>query len=214
MRSSDDEITANTLDTLMQDTWLLALTIRNNPPVTVDDALYQRCFEMIQQVQDKLAVAGASDAFAEEIKFAQSVFIDEAVMTQSDTDVSTWWQRTPLQGHFLGHIQGGDHFYEHIKKLLREPAPSQALMTCYYRMLSFGYAGKYRTENKGERLSVMRQLEKLLPKIPGHENHHHVVVSSGGSEAQWWRSPQVILLSMLLLTAGIWGSLRLFLLSQ
>lgn len=84
----------------MQDTWLLALTIRNNPPVTVDDALYQRCFEMIQQVQDKLAVAGASDAFAEEIKFAQSVFIDEAVMTQSDTDVSTWCSVHLFRGIF------------------------------------------------------------------------------------------------------------------
>ncbi|MCX8965988.1 DotU family type IV/VI secretion system protein [Erwinia psidii] len=198
----------------MQDTWLLALAIRNGQPPVVDDALYQRCFDMIQQVQDKLTAAGASDKFCEEIKFAHCVFLDEAVMTQPDTDVSTWWRRTPLQGHFLGHLHGGEHFYEHIKKLLRKPTPSQVLVTCYYRMLSFGYAGKYRTENDGERLSIMQQLEKLLPKIPGQENHHAIVVSSGGSEMQWWRSPQVILMSLLLLTAGVWAGLRFFLLAQ
>lgn len=214
MHSSDHKITAITLDSLMQDTWLLALAIRNGQPPVVDDALYQRCFDMIQQVQDKLTASGASEYLTEEIKFAHSVFLDEAVMTQPDTDVSTWWRRTPLQGYFLDHLHGGDLFYEHIKKLLREPTPPEALVTCYYRMLCFGYAGKYRTENDGERLSIMQQLEKRLPKIPGQQNHHAIVVRSGGNEAQWWRSPQMILMSLLLLTAGMWAGLRFFLLTQ
>ena len=214
MHSSDNDITAQTFDILMQDTWLLALAIRNGKPPVVDDTLYQHCLDMIQQVQDQLTSMGAPEYLTEEIKFAHCVFVDEAIMSQPDTDVSTWWRRTPLQGHFLDHIHGGDLFYEHIKKLLREPTPSQALVTCYYRMLSFGYAGKYRTEDDGERLSIMQQLEKLLPKIPGQENHHAIVVSSGGNEAQWWRSPQVILMSLLLLTAGIWAGLRFFLLAQ
>ena len=214
MHSSDNVITAHRFDILMQDTWLLALAIRNGQPPVADDALYRHCFDMIRQVQDKLTAAGASDELCEEIKFAHCVFLDEAVMTQPDTDVSVWWRRTPLQGHFLGHINGGEHFFEHINKLLRDPAPSEVSVTCYFRMLSFGYAGKYRTENDSERLSIMQQLETLLPKIPGRENHQAIVISYGSNEAQWWRSPQVTLLSVLLLTAGIWAGLRFFLLAQ
>lgn len=202
------------IDNLMQDTWLLALAIRNNSPVTVDDALYRRCFDMIGQVQDKLIAAKIPEHIADEIKFAHSVFLDEAIMTQPDTDVSVWWIHSPLQSHFLGHINGGDHFYENIKKLLREPAPAEALILCYYRMLQFGYAGKYQSENNSERLSLMQQLEKLLPEMPVPENQHAIVVSAGNNEAMWWRSPQMILISLLLLTAGLWMSLRLFLLAQ
>lgn len=192
MHSSDNEITAKTLDTLMQDTWLLALAIRNKQPVTVDDALYQRCFDMIQQVQDQLAAAGAPEYLIEEIKFAHSVFLDEAVMTQPDTDVSTWWRRTPLQGHFLGHIHGGEHFYEHIKKLLREQVPSEARVSCYYRMLRFGYAGKYRTEGDDERLSLMRQLKTLLPEHSAPLNAPVLIRRSRHKTPFWQRWPWLI----------------------
>ncbi|ECA1950231.1 DotU family type IV/VI secretion system protein [Salmonella enterica subsp. enterica serovar Virchow] len=214
MHSSANEITSSALDTLMQDTWLLALAIRNDPPVTVDDALFQSCFAMIQQVQDKLAAAGASGYLAEEIKFAHCVFLDEAVMTQPDTDVSTWWRQTPLQGHFLDSLHGGEHFYEHIKKLLREPAPSEALLTCYHRMLLLGYVGKYRSENNDERQSLMRQLETQLPLRAGAQTHHDIVVSTGPAENRIWRSPQVILTALLLLAVGMWAGLRLFLLAR
>lgn len=81
MISQDPHITIFTLDTLMQDTWLLALAIRNGQSITVDDALYQRCFSMIQQVQDKLSAAGATASLCEEIKFAHCVFLDELIMT-------------------------------------------------------------------------------------------------------------------------------------
>lgn len=132
---------------------------------------------MIRQVQDKLTAAGASDDLCEEIKFAHCVFPDEALMTQPDTDVSVWWRRTPLQGHFPGHLNGGEHFFEHINKLWRDSAPSEVPVACYFRMLSFGYAGKYRTENDGERLSIMQQLETLLPKIPCRESHHAIFLN-------------------------------------
>lgn len=123
----------------MQDTWLLALAIRNGQPPVADDALYRRCFDMIRQVQDKLTAAGASDNLCEEIKFAHCVFPDEALMTQPDTDVSVWWRRTLLQGHFPGHLNGGEHFFEHINKLWRDSAPSGVPVACYFRMLSFVY---------------------------------------------------------------------------
>lgn len=214
MNSSVSDITASTLDTLMQDTWLLALSVRNGQSITVDDALYQRCFNMIQQVQGQLSTAGATVSLCEEIKFAHCVFLDELIMTLPDAGISVWWKNTPLQGHFLGHLNGGEHFYERIRKLLREPAPAEALLACYQRMLKFGYAGKYRVENDNERQSLLQQLEKQLPEVAGADTHQDIILCSGLAETQWWRTPQMAFVSLLLLTAGMWGGLRLFLLAQ
>ncbi|AYX15249.1 hypothetical protein [Yersinia pseudotuberculosis] len=47
-------ITSLFIDNIFQDTWLLALTSRNRPSVTVNNALYQHCENMIEQVQKKL----------------------------------------------------------------------------------------------------------------------------------------------------------------
>lgn len=214
MTFSQNNITANTLDALMQNTWLLALAVRNGQSITVDDALYQRCFNTIQYVQDQLTTAGAPASLCEEIKFAHCVFLDELIMTIPEVDISAWWKRTPLQGHFLGHLNGGEHFYERITKLLREPAPAEALLICYQRMLKFGYVGKYRVENDNERLSLLQQLEKRLPNLTEPASYQDIILCSGPAEMHWWRSPQMVFVSLLLLTAGMWGGLRLFLLAQ
>jgi len=203
LHSSDNDITAQAFDILMQDTWLLALAIRNGNPPVVDDALYQRCFDTIQQVQDKLAASGASEYLIEEITFAHSVFADEAIMSQPDTDVSTWWRRTPLQGHFLGNIHGGDLFYEHIKKLLREPAPSAVLVACYYRMLLLGYRGKYRVEDHPERQSLMNQLRERLPAPEGKINNPVFIRRSRPDIRFWRRSPWIMRGVALLFIAAV-----------
>lgn len=206
MRSSDDNITANTLDTLMQDTWLLALSIRNISGVTVDKALYHHCLDMIEAVQVKLRNAGASEHLTDEIKFAHCVFLDEAVMTQPDTDVSVWYSETPLQGRFLWSLQGGEHFYEHIKKLLREPAPSEAMVTCYHRMLALGYQGKfYRDggEANEERQSLLKQLSELLPVAKDKINNPIFVRNPRPDIRFWRRSPWVMhFLGLLLIVAA------------
>jgi type VI secretion system protein ImpK len=121
-------ITSAFIDTIFQETWLLALAIRNIPGIVVDKALYQHCESMIEQVQKALNKAGAPSHLADEIMFAHCVFLDEAVMTQPDTDLAVWYSETPLQGRFLDSLHGGEYFYEHIKKLLREPAPSEAVL--------------------------------------------------------------------------------------
>ena len=72
-------ITSAFIDNIFQDTWILALAIKNIPGVVVDKALYQHCVKMVERVQEKLYSAGASDILADEIKFAHCVFLDEAV---------------------------------------------------------------------------------------------------------------------------------------
>lgn len=197
------KITAEDIDTLMQDTWLLVLAIRNGKPPVVDDGLYQHCLGMIQQVQDKLVSSGASDGLAEEIKFAHCVFVDEAIMSQPDTDVSTWWNRTPLQGHFLDHIHGGDLFYEHIKKLLREPIPSPVLVACYYRMLLLGYRGKYRVEDHPERQALMNLLRERLP-TPESKINNPVFIRCSRPDIRFWRrSPWIMRGVTLLFIAAV-----------
>lgn len=198
-------ITSYFIDTLLQDTWLLALAIRNTDGVTVDKALYQHCMDMIEDVQKKLRLAGASDYLADEIKFAQCIFLDEAVMTQKDTDVSFWWRKTPLQGWLLGHLRGGDKFYEHIKTLLRDPAPSEAILTCYHRMLKLGYQGKYHLddgEESEERIALLKQLDERVSLSESKINNPIFIRSHRPDVRFWRRSPWVMRLCALLVVVA------------
>lgn len=126
-------------------------------------------------------------------------------MTQPNTDVSVWWQETPLQGQFLGNNHGGDFFYEHIKKLLREPAPSEAILTCYHRMLTLGYQGKYYRdggEENEERQSLLKQLRELLPVRKDNINNPIFVRNRRPDIRFWRRSPWVMqLLGLLVIVA-------------
>ncbi|XXN64212.1 type VI secretion system protein TssL, short form [Enterobacter ludwigii] len=192
MTSSDHNITVSTLDSLMQETWLLSLAIRNGQTITIDDVLYQRCFTLIQQVQDKLNIAGVTHALREDIIFAHSVFLDELIMTIPGADISVWWKRTPLQGYFLGHLNGGEIFYERIWKLLHEPAPAEAIVACYYRMLRFGYCGKYLNEDNDERIKLMQKLKLLLPEEDESPNKSVFIQSTSFETSFWQRSPWLI----------------------
>ncbi|KEY56973.1 DotU/TssL family secretion system protein [Serratia sp. DD3] len=206
--------TADFLDALLLDTWLLALTISHGQSVTVDQQLHRQCMERVQQVQDKLTAANAPASVIDEIRFAHCVFLDETIMNQPDTDVSVWLELTPLQGHFLGHTNGGDLFYQHIEALLQAPSPSVALVSCYHRMLLLGYKGKYHTEDHRERMSFIRQLEKLLPQTTGTHDPNSIVISRGKREIPLWRSPWLLMTALVLLTVGTWAGARLFLLTQ
>lgn len=206
MNEQANTITPSFIDSIFQDTWLLALAIRNIPGVVVDKALYKHCESMIEQVQEALNKANATSHLADEIKFAHCVFLDEVVMTQPDTDVSVWYSETPLQGRFLDSLKGGEHFYEHIKKLLMEPAPSEAMLTCYHRMLTLGYQGKfYRDggEANEERQSLLKQLRELLPAAKGKINTPIFIRNHRPDIRFWRRSPWVMrFLGLLLIVAA------------
>ncbi|WP_455425716.1 type VI secretion system protein TssL, short form [Dryocola sp. LX212] len=195
-------ITPSFIDTLLQDTWLLALAVRNTDGVTVDSTLYQHCLNMIEDTQIKLRAAGASDYIAEEIRFAQCVFLDETVMTQKDVDVSFWWRESPLQSRLLMHLRGGEMFYEHIKTLLREASPSQAVMACYHRMLKLGYQGIYHLgegEESEERTALLKQLQERLP-ASGSKLNNPIIVRNHRPDIRFWRrSPWIMRLAGALL---------------
>ncbi|ENU2141003.1 TPA: type VI secretion system protein TssL, short form [Klebsiella quasipneumoniae] len=198
-------ITPSFIDTLFQDTWLLVLAIRNIPGVVVDKALYQHCLDMIEDVQDKLRNAGASDYLCDEFKFAHCVFLDEAIMTQKDVDTSYWWHASPLQSRLLMDLRGGEKFYVHLNKLLREVAPSEAILTCYHRMLTLGYQGKYQLdggEANEERQSLLKQLNALLPAAKGKINTP-IFIRNRRPDIRFWRcSPWVMRFIGLLLIAA------------
>lgn len=201
------------IDALFQETWLLALTVRNAPPVTVDDALHQRCLGLVQDVQHQLMAAGASASLTDELTFAHCVFIDEVVMTQPDTDVSVW-VHAPLQTRFLGKLDGGEHFYERIRYLLHCASPADALVTCYHRMLLLGYKGQYRTEAHPERLALLQQLENRLPSSATAGLCPAPVISTGKPGNRLLHVPLVQLAVLAVVTVVLWAGLRFFLLSQ
>lgn len=198
-------ITSAFIDNIFQDTWLLVLAIRNIPGVVVDKTLYQHCLKMIEDVQDKLRKVDASEYLCDELKFAHCVFLDEAIMTQKDVDTSYWWHASPLQSRLLMDLRGGEKFYVHLNKLLREVTPSEAILTCYHRMLTLGYQGKYQLdggEANEERQSLLKQLNELLPATKGKINNPIFLRNHRPDIRFWRRSPWVMRsLGLLLIVA-------------
>ncbi|MDA8503273.1 type VI secretion system protein TssL, short form [Citrobacter sp. Awk 2] len=199
-------VTSSFIDTIFQDTWLLVLAIRNIPGVVVDKALYQHCLKMIEDVQKRLRNAGASDYTCDEFKFAHCVFLDEAIMNQKDVDTSYWWHASPLQSRLLMDLRGGERFYVHLNKLLREVEPSEAILTCYHRMLTLGYQGKYQLdggEANEERQSLLKQLNELLPAAKGKINTPIFIRNRRPDIWFWRRSPRVMCFLGLLLIVAV-----------
>jgi type VI secretion system protein ImpK len=204
MESERPEPDSLQLDELLQQTWLLAFAIRNGKLTIADEAIYQQCLDHIQQVQDTLLKKyNASDFFRDEIKFAQCVFIDEAVMNTPEVDSTVWYRKDPIQARLLHSIDGGEHFYERIKKLLHEPKPSPALLTCYYRMLLLGYRGKYHEEDDPERQSLVKQLRERLPPAESKINKPIFIRSTRPDIRFWRRSPWLMRGLALLFIAAI-----------
>lgn len=80
----------------------------------------------------------------EHITYAQCALLDETVLSRSGMDDGqAIWMKDPLQSHFFNTLQAGELLYERMKQVLQEPAPAQAVLTCFHRVLLLGFRGRY-----------------------------------------------------------------------
>lgn len=199
------------VDAVFQDTWLLALDIRNGHPVAIDNALFSRCCRQVESARSQMSAL--PQATVDELLFAQCALIDETVKTLPDTDVSVWYSQS-LQSHFFNRIDAGDVIFERIHRLLHQPAPPPELVCMYHRLLLLGFRGKYRGGNEAECLALMRRLDAMLPEPQTATAPGEVIVFSGKRGHSHWRSPWVMLTFLTVVTALLWAGLRMFLHAQ
>jgi type VI secretion system protein ImpK len=157
------------IDTLLQDTWLFVLRVKNNPSAFVSDASHQQAITLVENVRAALTERGTSEHHIDAITYAQCALLDETVLTRlslgihgKDSTINLAWHALPLQARFFSTLDAGNQLVERIKALLREPAPDRAVLTCYQRVLSLGFHGRF-SENSPERQTLLDSLNALVP---------------------------------------------------
>lgn len=132
------------IDALLRDTFLTVVELRQGTTVRHGMELYRHCQRQVELVRERLKDAGFSRESVEHITYAQCALLDETVLSRGGMDDGqAIWMKDPLQSHFFNTLQAGELLYERMKQVLQEPAPAQAVLTCFHRVLLLGFRGRY-----------------------------------------------------------------------
>ncbi|WP_213992513.1 type VI secretion system protein TssL, short form [Sodalis sp. dw_96] len=158
------------IDNLLRDTFLTVIQLRNGAAAEQGEALYQLCQGQVEEVRRQLLSAEYSDESIDHITYAQCALLDETVMGRSfvqdipDNGHQIWLAK-PLQAHFFNNLQAGEHLYVRIRTVLNQPAPDEAVLTCFHRILVLGFQGRYRNQQQGPRDQLIAILESKVPAL-------------------------------------------------
>lgn len=212
------------IDQLMTDTWLTVTMLKQGATTPDGTALYDTCCQQIESVREALARAGYDDSSIAHISYAQCALLDEAVMNRKpqvavagevasgnsgekrETDEGQIaWRKAPLQARYFGSLHAGEALWDRIAEVLRQPAPVDAVLICYHRVIALGFQGLYsvKTVSQSQRDEVVKALsERVSPPDAGlslvvHRTGKHryslarsvwfwVVLAAVITGAVWW----------------------------
>jgi type VI secretion system protein ImpK len=198
------------IDALLQDTWLQVISLRHGPQFQDGEGrvLWERCIADVERAQRELKACELDDASCQHILTAQCALLDEAVKSRGvDDDACVQWYNIPLLGHFLGTMDAGDTLCDRMRDVLREPAPDNAVLTCFQRVMMLGFLGSFRSLNDPERQKLVNALSEQVTPFSYPQTHPVLAQSRagrgmGGCLASW---PVRIGLSVIVLAALWWG---------
>ncbi|PNB72249.1 type IV secretion protein DotU [Pseudomonas sp. GW456-E7] len=199
-------VTAQDLDALLQDSYLLVVELRQGASVQDSPDLWKRCEQLVEQVQQRLKEADVNARSIELISHAQCALLDETALNCAKGDAHADWASQPLQARFFSSHQAGEFLYEDIREALRQPAPDVLVLTAFQRVLMLGFQGRYRDVNDPEREQVLAALNARVAPL----GLNQVVMTQGidrrMNPLRGLRSPLVhILIAGLLLVGAWWG---------
>ncbi|AMJ69772.1 hypothetical protein AW879_07645 [Enterobacter cloacae] len=198
------------IDALLQDTWLQVISLRHGPQFQEGEGrlLWERCIADVERVQRELKVSGLDETSCEHILTAQCALLDEAVKGRGvEDDACVQWYDIPLQGHFLGTMDAGDTLCDRMRDVLHEPAPDNAVLTCFQRVMMLGFLGSFRALNDPERQKLVSALSEHVTPFSYPQTHPVLAESLAGRGMGGWLGswPVRIGLSVVVLAALWWG---------
>ncbi|VEA66600.1 Uncharacterized protein conserved in bacteria [Serratia plymuthica] len=198
------------IDALLQDTWLQVISLRHGPQFQEGEGrvLWERCVADVERVQRTLKDSELDDASCQHILTAQCALLDEAVKGRGvEDDACVQWYGIPLQGHFLGTMDAGDTLCDRMRDVLREPAPDNAVLTCFQRVMMLGFLGNFRSLNDPERQKLVQALSDQVSPFSYPQTHPVLAESRAGRGMGGWLAswPVRIGLSVVVVTALWWG---------
>lgn len=203
-----NQLSAVDIDALLQDSYLLVVSLREGAMARSGRDLWRHCCEQIEVLRQALKDAGMSQRNIDCISYAQCALLDETVLGYARDEAHADWAGEPLQAKFFNRHQAGEFLYEDMRDVLRDPAPNPQVLTAYHRVLMLGFKGRYSDLQDPEREELLRTLDAQVAPlamcgllISGTRRRRSVVLQ------RWLRSPAMQLLVAALLIVGTWWGL-------
>ncbi|EAN4681802.1 DotU family type IV/VI secretion system protein [Salmonella enterica] len=197
------------IDTLLRDTFLTVVELRQGTSARDGRELYRHCQRQVEWVRERLTEAGFSQQDTEHITYAQCALLDETVLSREGMDDGqVVWLKNPLQSHFFNTLQAGELLYERMKQVLQEPAPTLAVLTCFHRVLLLGFRGRYQEPASDEREHLISTLNGRVKPFSMLPEMAVLNVPLSGRQYHLWQSPFFWLLTMLIVLTGVWWGLH------
>lgn len=205
-----DTLASIDIDALLQNTWLQVISLRHGPKFQEGEGriLREFCITDVERVQRELKENGLDEASCQHILTAQCALLDEAVKGRGvEDDACVQWYDIPLQGYFLDTMDAGDTLCDRMRDVLREPAPDQAVVTCFQRVMMLGFLGSFRSLNDPERQKLVSALSAHVTPFSYPQNHPVLAESRAGWKTGGWLMswPVRISLSMIMVAVLWWG---------
>ncbi|WP_435953133.1 type VI secretion system protein TssL, short form [Dryocola sp. BD626] len=210
------------IDQLMAETWLTVTMLKKGAVTPDGTALYEKCVRQVESVREALERAGYDDDSIDHISYAQCALLDEAVMGRKaekpeDNDEVTLdagqlaWRKAPLQARFYGSLYAGEALWDRIAEILHQPAPLDAVLICFHRVIALGFQGQYslKAVSQTQRDEVIKALSERVPQPDAGLSL--VVHRTGKHRYSLMRSVWFWIVLAVLLTAATWWGGHLWL---
>lgn len=166
------------IDRLMEETWLTVTMLRQGAATPDGDALYRNCCRQVDSVRKALQSAGYDEDSIGHISYAQCALLDETVMSRKPRDAvegvdivpdegQRAWRAAPLQAKYFGSLHAGEAIWDRIAEVLHQPAPVEAVLVCYHRILALGFQGLFsvKTVSQTQRDDTLKALSERIPAL-------------------------------------------------
>lgn len=200
------------IDSLLQDSYLLVVELRQGSSVRDSEELANLCAKQIGYVRKQLEKKGLSLRSIDHISHAQCALLDETVLTCAEPDARDKWASEPLQAKFFSRHQAGEFLYEDMREVLREPAPDLLVLTVFQRVLMLGFQGRYREATDPERAQLLAALNAhVAPLKLSHTLPTKMDLGPRTGTLLWSQSPLINAFAVATLFAVCWWGLDHFL---
>ncbi len=97
----------------------------------------------------QIRAAGISDGQSTAARYLLCTALDEAIVASDASGAEHEWSRRSLLSAFHNETWGGERFFQVLERAMQQPASNLYLLELVYILLSLGFAGKYRLEERG-----------------------------------------------------------------
>lgn len=158
------KIKPSVVDEIFYPCWLMVSQLRNGQEIKDGEALYRRACGWVDGAREALSRNGFNETSTDHMLYTLCALLDESVLNRPKPDSgNTKWLQNPLQARYFNTLNAGEELWERIRAVLQEPAPDTAVLTCFYRALTLGFAGRYREQGDERREDVVRKLSQQVP---------------------------------------------------